>query len=182
MKYASQITNLAIGLERRFMGLISTGVSADTMRKFTALETLSLDVRLFLGPTPESCERRDSHIENLGGAEPVRWNPTTDTPRLIDVLPSTLRELELFVAPYMDIRWDMRHWPQLLLGFRDGRDKKLPNLAAFTLRELTPFSAVTSSNCQEIAELAGAEYKAENNVQIAWRREFQEEDLIYWGC
>ncbi|KAI4602782.1 hypothetical protein KJ359_008000 [Pestalotiopsis sp. 9143b] len=115
---ASRITDLSVGFES-LLGHIVTGVTGATIKQFTSLKRLALDVRVFLGPNPDSGEKRELRT-NLDPDE-SSWDLESDIPRLIDVLPRTLESLELFVE-MQDRQWshfDIDYWTRLLMGFRE---------------------------------------------------------------
>ncbi|KAJ1323625.1 hypothetical protein MN608_10869 [Microdochium nivale] len=128
---AEQITDLSIGIHV-IHGDIITGVTS--LREFTSVRTLTVDAQIFLGPNPDSGEREGicPNPPTEPGFEP--WDIDSDLPRLVDILSDSVEELELvFTAS------EKRSLPQLLRGFRDGREKegKLPNLKKFSLRKFT---------------------------------------------
>ncbi|KAI0159366.1 hypothetical protein BJ166DRAFT_530008 [Pestalotiopsis sp. NC0098] len=203
---ASRITDLSVGFES-LLGHIVTGVTGTTMKHFTSLKRLVLDVRIFLGPDPYSGERREVRTnwdpaESSWNPDESSWDPESDIPCLIDVLPRTLESLELFLE-MQDTTWyhfDMEHWTRLLMGFREGREERLPNLRDFVVRENPLMSRVTGigpsgayqqvvdhenmkmvRNRQAVLE-AGADLISADEIQMSWRQELDEtEAIIYAG-
>ncbi|RFN48832.1 f-box protein [Fusarium flagelliforme] len=191
----NRITDLAIGIEDCPRHIV-TGISGATIQQFRNIRKLALDVRMFLGPTPESGERRDSY--SCWDPKTSNWNPETDIPSLIDVLPSSLESLELFV----DMQgsegnshrqyWDLEfvYWTKLLAGFREGRDERLPNLKDFVVRE-NPLmfkghrpsgvyeEVVLSDDSRSVANRraaleAGADFVSADGIQMSWREGLEE--------
>lgn len=194
---ASRITDLSVGFES-LLGHIVTGVTGATIKQFTSLKRLALDVRVFLGPNPDSGEKRELRT-NLDPDE-SSWDLESDIPRLIDVLPRTLESLELFVE-MQDRQWshfDIDYWTRLLMGFREGREERLPNLRDFVVRENPLMSRVIGpsgayqrvvdhenasmvQNRQAVSE-AGPDLVSADRIQISWRQELDKtEAIIYAG-
>ncbi|KAK6220822.1 hypothetical protein LQW54_001740 [Pestalotiopsis sp. IQ-011] len=196
---ASRITDLSVGFEA-LLGHIVTGVAGATIKRFTSLKRLALDVRVFLGPDPDSGERRE--LRTNWDPDESSWDPGSDIPRLIDVLPRTLESLELFVE-MQDRQWshfDIEYWTRLLMGFREGREERLPNLRDFVVRENPLMSRVRGigpsgayrrvvdrenasmvQNRQAVLE-AGADLVSADRIQMSWRQELDKtEAIIYAG-
>ncbi|CAG7558778.1 unnamed protein product [Fusarium equiseti] len=191
----NRITDLSIGIKDCPRHIV-TGISGATIQQFTNIRKLALDVRTFLGPTPESGERRDSY--STWDPQPSSWNPETDIPSLIGVLPSSLESLELFVdmqgsegnshRQYWDL--EFMYWTKLLAGFREGRDERLPNLKDFVVRE-NPLmfkghrpsgvyeEVVLSDDARSVANRraaleAGADFVSADGIQMSWREGSEE--------
>ncbi|KXJ87836.1 hypothetical protein Micbo1qcDRAFT_215014 [Microdochium bolleyi] len=179
-----RLKTLAIHFEQPFHGYIITGVQEKTMRKFTALETLAVDVRIFFGPNPKTGERMsaDYQAPMLDGAD--CWDPEGDVPRLIDMLPETLQDLELFVDMADDHNPMMEHWARLLSGFAEARAERLPNLKSFVVRERSPPQWDAEAHVwrevlpgdnegmvrnRSAAEAAGAQYQGAVGACASWR-------------
>ncbi|KAG9251952.1 uncharacterized protein F5Z01DRAFT_258593 [Emericellopsis atlantica] len=198
---ASRITDLSIGIEDCPRHII-TGITGGTLTRFTRIQRLALDVRAFLGPAPESGERRDSY--RSWDPATSSWNPATDMPRLIDVLPRTLESLELFVdmqgsegyshRQYWDVEFP--HWTKLLRGFREDREERLPNLREFVVRE-NPLmykghrpsgvyeEVVLSEDARSVANRqtaleAGADFVSVDGAQLSWRQGLEKEQATVY--
>lgn len=199
---AERITDLSIGIDDCPRHIV-TGISGATIQRFTNIKKLALDVRAFLGPTPESGERRDPYSN--WNPQTSSWKPETDIPSLIDVLPSSLESLELFV----DMQgsegnshrefWDSEfvYWTKLLEGFRDGRDERLPNLKDFVVRE-NPLmfkghrpsgvyeEVLLSDDARSVANRraaleAGADFVSADGIQMSWREGLEEEQASIYA-
>ncbi|RBR18121.1 uncharacterized protein FIESC28_06187 [Fusarium coffeatum] len=199
---AERITDLSIGIDDCPRHIV-TGISGASIQRFTNIKRLALDVRAFLGPTPESGERRDFYSN--WDPQMSSWNPETDIPSLINVLPRSLESLELFV----DMQgsegnshrefWDLEfvYWTKLLEGFREGRDERLPNLKDFVVRE-NPLmfkghrpsgvyeEVLLSDDARSVANRraaleAGADFVSVDGIQMSWREGLEEEQASIYA-
>ncbi|KXJ88035.1 hypothetical protein Micbo1qcDRAFT_215402 [Microdochium bolleyi] len=123
---AGQLTSLDIGIHAQDRGTRNTRVklstgAAESLRKFTALKQLEIDVELLLGSRTRS------------GTQGDPFDVYDQVPSLIDMLPETetLEELVLSIGPYTG----PTAWLPLLNGFARGRRRKLPRLSWITIKD-----------------------------------------------
>ncbi|KAH9992016.1 hypothetical protein F4779DRAFT_609426 [Xylariaceae sp. FL0662B] len=121
-----QLEDLAVTLEDLDTG-ITTGVTS--MRDFTKLKTLELDLRVFDGPATDPGGKYGQHKEVLGEG-PVPWTRESITP-LTQILPTSLERLDLFSSGSAD-DLDLLH--RLLHNFAIARSEALPNLESCLIR------------------------------------------------
>ncbi|KAJ1323563.1 hypothetical protein MN608_10807 [Microdochium nivale] len=165
----AQLTSLTIGIHVPDRGRchervqFSSGAAADSLRKFTALNRLEIDVEVLLGPRTRSGTQKDP----FDGYERV--------PALIDILPNTLEELTLSIGPYTGAA----AWLPLLDGFAGGKRKKLPRLSWITIKD-TPIRKIWLQHAEwPWAGSSGEEQAAEERELIlAAAREIEAEYVV----
>ncbi|KAH8668878.1 hypothetical protein BX600DRAFT_549144 [Xylariales sp. PMI_506] len=144
-------------------GEIIQGVTS--MKEFTSLERLELDVETFCGPSLESGEQMgaDGHDPSDGYES---WSEST-SPKLTDILPQSLRALTIF-EPYKATMLIL--WTALLTDFASESADKLPNLSHFIVQQPS-YAAQREAGgggLKRLAEEAGAEYQAISEPPIVW--------------
>ncbi|KAH7014573.1 uncharacterized protein B0I36DRAFT_338907 [Microdochium trichocladiopsis] len=127
-RLGDQINDLGIAVDH-MSNTYPTGVWS--LHEFTALKRLEVDADIFFGPNPASGERRSGKSPSpptQPGFE--KWDRTKDghLPRLVDVLPPSIEELDLHVKGTFGMEW-----VNLLQGFGAERAFKLPLLRKFTV-------------------------------------------------
>ncbi|KXJ88034.1 hypothetical protein Micbo1qcDRAFT_178671 [Microdochium bolleyi] len=139
---ADQITDLALGVEFLAGGNPSSRIQS--LHGFTALRRLEISIELFLdswvdvgdadGQGTTRRVRQPSVVDDSssddddddGRNDEIRIHK----PRLIDLLPRSLEELELFISMSAKLAW-----LPLVRGFAQGRAEKLPNLKMLRMRD-----------------------------------------------
>ncbi|KAH8204492.1 hypothetical protein TruAng_001408 [Truncatella angustata] len=169
-----QLTELAVTVDQLF-GRIINGVTS--MKEFECLESVELEIGIFAGPSLQSGERRGTNsCSPSEGYEP--W-VEKDVPKLVQILPSSLKSLWLFDNRTI---WTDNSVPlSLIKDFSAGRDWLLSDLEHLSYRQLLgrdlsfpdpEASAIESVKKQ--AELNGFAFIAGAGLQPFWRRAFGE--------
>ncbi|KAF2118413.1 hypothetical protein BDV96DRAFT_516703 [Lophiotrema nucula] len=174
------LTELAITSSQAHIGGIENG--AETFEVFEKLERLEIDVRIFMGPPKSSGQKR-----GFAGFSPegtTLWQEA-DLPNLANILPPSIKSLDMNTDFPKD--GDMNDKDAvalnaLLKGFREQRQKILPNLERVVVRQMGAESA------KRLADEAGCDfeiYRADNtggrilgrsrgSFRAKWIRDFDE--------
>ncbi|KAK6087234.1 hypothetical protein SCUP234_01865 [Seiridium cupressi] len=165
------LTDLAITIDEVY-GDIINGVTS--LREFTCLERVELELAIFAGPSLESGERKGME-ENPPATGYKLWE-TRDVPKLVEMLPASLRSLRLFNNcidrdEYIDVAL------ALLKDFSAGRDWLLSNLEEISYRQRLvsgpePVELEGLHTVKKHAEAIGAEYLAGDYIQPVWKKAF----------
>ena len=93
------LEELSVTIVEDFGGEIKAGVQS--LRQFTKLEHLEIDIRFFFGP-PVTDELREMWPDDYRAhAHSIGWNEAT-VPSLVDILPLSIKTLRLVVASSPD--------------------------------------------------------------------------------
>lgn len=175
---STRITNLSICVEQ-LTGEIITRVTGETLRQFTALRHLELDVLVLMGPDAGTGERQGS-IDSCGlrGEGACEWDAGAPgaLPRLVDMLPPSIESLELFLDDNTHVS-RIGHWGGLLDGFGQAEEwnDKMPRLQELKIdfdmpNPPTPRDIAQQWQNARLAAGVGAKYRGVQ--QMPWRAGF----------
>jgi len=177
---AWQLTDLSITIDTQHG---ETEVGARCFRDFTALKRLAVDVKIFLGPDPESGERIGSDPRPPETPGFGHWKDEPILPALVDMLPSGLEVLEFFVDRSRREQ-KYKSWPDLWKGFAQRRAELLPALRTVTImedakgirdvsdEERDALAAGDPGSTRRVADQAEVEYVYGHTARPSWMVDF----------
>ncbi|GAW26833.1 putative f-box domain protein [Rosellinia necatrix] len=141
----SQLQHLVVTVGINSINGISAGVTS--LRGFTKLETLGLDLLVFYGPSVESGEKAGilNTPPNPGFA---RWT-TRSIPPLRNMLPASVREFKLLAHSWKSMKLEAEAMIRLYGGLRSARSSCFQNLDQCSVR----FASISREYIPRIHEM-----------------------------